>query len=118
MKLFVDSNRKPENIYRSDKEWELVKTSFDLNKRINENLKINNSFPDFISFDYSLDGKESGGLEALKDIIGIAVKLRLDMPKIYLHCNDRNLSIYFENALDVYTKKTDVSYYFEFIKRA
>lgn len=117
MKLFVDSNRKPGNIYRSDKEWELVDSQSQLNKKIGEYLKLNNSFPEFISFDYDLDNKEGGGLDALKDIIGVAVKLRLDLPKIYLHCDDRNMSIYFENALDLYTRATDVAYYFEYIKR-
>lgn len=117
MKLFVDSNRKPGNIYRSDKEWELVESSVELNKKVSESLKTNNTFPEFISFDYDLDGKEGGGLEALKDIINIAIKLRLELPKIYLHCNDRNMSIYFENALDLYTRQTDVAYYFEYIKR-
>lgn len=117
MKLFVDSNRKPGNIYRSDKEWELVESSVELNKKVSEGLKTNNTLPEFISFDYDLDGKEGGGLEALKDIINIAIKLRLKLPKIYSHCDDRNMSIYFENALDLYTRATDVSYYFEYIKR-
>jgi RNAse (barnase) inhibitor barstar len=117
MKLFVDSNRKPSNIYRNYKEWVLVESTVELNKMVNESLRTKNKFPDYISFDYDLDGKESGGLNALKDIVNTAIKLRLELPRVYLHCDDRNLAIYFENALDLYTKKTDTPYYFEFIKR-
>ena len=117
MKLFVDSNRKPESIYRKNSDWELVESSVQLNQKINESLKNNNKFPEYISFDYDLDGNDAGGLNALKDIVNIAIKLKLDLPKVYLHCDDRNMAIYFENALDLYTKKTDTPYYFEFIKR-
>jgi hypothetical protein len=117
MKLFADSNRNPGDIYRNYKEWELVGSTFELNKKVNESLTTSNKFPESISFDYNLDGKEAGGLNALKDMINTAIKLRLELPKIYLHCNDRNLAIYFENTLDLYTRKTDTPYYFEFIKR-
>jgi len=115
MKLFVDSNRIPSSIYSDPTDWETVKNTKEFKNSINDSLK-ENKLPLAISFDYDLENK-SEGLECLSDFVNIAIKLRLNLPKIYLHCNDRNLAIDFENTLNQYTKKTKIPYTFEYTKR-
>ncbi|CAG7581038.1 MAG: hypothetical protein SLAVMIC_00641 [uncultured marine phage] len=115
MKLFVDTHRKPEHVYSDPKNWTVAKNSLEFRTIVHESL-ANNEIPLVISFDYDLEN-ESEGLNCLQDFVNTAIKLRLSLPKIYLHCNDRRLAIDFENALNQYTKKTSVPYTFEYTKR-
>ena len=94
MKLFVDTNRKPENIYSDPKNWTVVTNTMEFKAFINESL-VSNQLPSTISFDYDLEN-ESEGLNCLKDFVNTAIKLRFNLPKIYLHCSDRKLAIDFE----------------------
>lgn len=114
MKIFVDSKRKPENIYSDPKEWDVAKTKMEFKTKLNVFLS-KSEMPSVISFDYDLE-KESEGLECLNEFINTAIKLRLTLPKIYLHCVDRRLAIDFENALNLYTRKTNIPYSFEYTK--
>lgn len=114
MKIFVDYNRNPGSIYSDPKEWELIKTKQEFSSRIND-LLMKSTLPSTISFDYDLE-EEKGGLDSLRDFVNIAIKLRFPLPKIYLHCTDRRLAIDFENELNLYTKKTNIPYNFEYTK--
>jgi len=115
MKLFVDTNRDPSSIYSDPKNWNIVKNSNEFKSFINESIK-NNEMPISISFDYDLENK-SEGLSCLSDLIKTSIKLRINLPKIYLHCEDRNLAIDFENTLNTYTRKTNIPYTFEYTKK-
>ncbi len=115
MKLFVDTNRNPKNVYSDPNNWEIARNRKEFLEKINTGISTL-SLPEAVSFDYDLEN-EKDGLLCLNNLVKMCVKLRIKLPKIYLHCSDRSLSIQFENALDEYTKKTDIPYYFEYIKK-
>jgi len=117
MKLFVDNRRKPELVYSDPTQWEVVTSKNEFRTYIN-NLLSKNQIPIAISFDYNLESDGDGeGLNCLKEFVNVAIKLRLPLPKIYLHCFDRSLAIDFENTLNQYTRKTNIPYNFEYTKQ-
>ena len=115
MKLFVDKKRTPSMIYSDPNNWIIAENNYEFNSSVNESL-VSNDPLSAISFDYDLENKAEG-LLCLSNLITMSIKLRLTLPKIYLHCNNRRLAIDFENALNEYTRKTNVPYAFEYTKR-
>lgn len=114
MRLFVDNKREPNQIYRNG-EWVHVETLSSFKETLNLSIG-NRELPKIISFDYDLENKKEG-LKAVDYLVNSIINSRLPIPKVYLHCDDRALAIDFENSLNLYTKRTGNSYFFEYVKR-
>ena len=117
MKYFVDNEKKPSEIYSKfgKGEWVTIKNVIDFKEKLLDDIS-DNKMPDTISVKYTIE-KEGDGVIILRYLIKMCIKLNLKMPKIYSHDIDRKYSILFENEMDIYTKKTDIPYYFEHIKQ-
>ena len=117
MKYFVDSEKKPSDIYSNygKGQWITLKSIADFKETLLNDIS-DNKIAETISINYTIE-KEGDGILILRYLINLCIKLNLKLPKIYSHNLDRKYSIYFENELDVYTKKTDIPYYFEHIKQ-
>lgn len=111
--LFVDKNRKINEIYKSENSWTQVNNISDFKKFITKNLE---NLPEVISVDYDLEKRKEGVL-CIRYVVDKCIQFRIKIPTVYVHCNDRNKIIEFENELDHYSKKTNKSYSLEFIKR-
>jgi hypothetical protein len=113
--LFVDTNREVSEIYSNTLSWEKVSGIEDFKNKINEYIG-NNKMVKTISFDYDVETRK-GGITCLQYLIEMCIRTRVRLPKIYLHCDDRNLATDFENTLQRYTKITNVPFSFEYLRR-
>lgn len=117
MKYFVDKDRNPESVYGKygKGEWVVIRTIADFKEAILNDIG-EGRLPDDISFNYTME-KDGDGITLLKYLINICIKINFKLPRIYSHDLDRKYSIFYENELDIYTKRMDIPYYFEHIKQ-
>jgi len=109
-KLYVDSNRPIYYNYMDSDNWTEIKTVESFKKEIDISID-NRTLINTISFDYNLS--DGNTIECVDYLIDKSIETGLPFPKIYVHSEEPNVYLKFENKCDDYRRKSNNQYILE-----